>query len=50
MKYTERLKLAIAADILFMCVLAILSVRNRANAESGAGSGKIRYGRYLDIL
>ena len=26
MKYTERLKLAIAADILFMCVLAILSV------------------------
>ena len=26
MKYTERLKLAIAADLLFMCVLAILSV------------------------
>ena len=26
MKYTERLKLAIAADILFMCVLAIRSV------------------------
>ena len=28
MKYTERLKLAIAADILFMCVLAILSVKD----------------------